>query len=95
MGALSAAVSGLKVHQTMLDVAGNNLANVNTIGYKASSTTFSELLSQTIKKASAPAGSCSPTSPVWMLFPHARPRRSSSTCASACERWSAPGIDRR
>ena len=66
MGALSAAVSGLKVHQTMLDVAGNNLANVNTIGYKASSTTFSELLSQTIKKASAPAGDLGGVNPQQM-----------------------------
>ena len=41
MGALSTAVTGLKVHQTMLDVAGNNLANINTIGFKSSSTQFS------------------------------------------------------
>ena len=51
MGALQAAVTGLNVHQTMLDVAGNNLANVNTIGYKSTSTSFSELLSQTMKKS--------------------------------------------
>jgi flagellar hook protein FlgE len=38
--ALSAAVSGLKAHQTMLDVAGNNLANVNTVGYKSSTDRF-------------------------------------------------------
>lgn len=52
--ALSAAVTGLKAHQSMLDIAGNNLANVNTVGYKSSSITFAELLSQTIKKASGP-----------------------------------------
>mgnify|MGYP001021399617 CR=1 FL=1 len=54
--ALSAAVSGLKAHQTMLDVAGNNLANVNTTAYKSSSVTFAELLSQNIRGASGPAG---------------------------------------
>ena len=44
--ALSAAVSGLKAHQTMLDVAGNNLANVNTVGYKSNTVTFAELLTK-------------------------------------------------
>lgn len=53
--ALSAAVTGLKAHQNMLDVAGNNLANVNTVGYKSGSITFAELLSQTVKKASGPS----------------------------------------
>ena len=55
--ALSAGVSGLKCHQTMLDVAGNNLANVNTVGFKGSSVTFAELLSQTIRRASGPSSS--------------------------------------
>lgn len=54
--ALSAAVSGLKAHQTMIDIAGNNLANVNTTGFKSSSITFAELLSRTIKSASGPSG---------------------------------------
>ena len=66
MGALSAAVSGLQVHQTMLDVAGNNLANINTIGYKSTSTTFAELLSQTVKKASAPTGNLGGVNPQQM-----------------------------
>ncbi len=61
--ALSAAVSGLKAHQTMLDVAGNNLANVNTAGYKTSSVTFAELLSQTIKGASGPSGNLGGVNP--------------------------------
>lgn len=64
--ALSAGVSGLKVHQSMLDVAGNNLANVNTTAYKSSNITFSELLSQTVKKASAPSGSLGGTNPQQM-----------------------------
>ena len=61
--ALSAAVSGLKAHQSMLDVAGNNLANVNTAGYKTSSVTFAELLSQTIKGASGPSGNLGGVNP--------------------------------
>ncbi len=61
--ALSAAVTGMKAHQTMLDVAGNNLANVNTIGYKSTSVTFAELLSQTVKRASAPSGNLGGTNP--------------------------------
>lgn len=62
--ALSAAVSGLKAHQTMLDVAGNNLANVNTTAYKSSSVTFAELLSQNIRGASGPAGNLGGTNPL-------------------------------
>ena len=61
--ALSAAVSGLKAHQTMLDVAGNNLANVNTVGYKSSTVTFAELLSQTIRGATGPTSSLGGTNP--------------------------------
>jgi flagellar hook protein FlgE len=52
--ALMAGVTGLQAHQRMLDVAGNNLANVNTIGYKSSRIIFSELLAQVLKRASAP-----------------------------------------
>ncbi|MBN1817619.1 MAG: flagellar hook-basal body complex protein [Sedimentisphaerales bacterium] len=63
MGALAAGVSGLKAHQTMLDVAGNNLANVSTVGYKSSNVNFAELLSQTLKKASGPTGSLGGTNP--------------------------------
>ena len=52
--ALMAGVTGLQAHQRMLDVAGNNLANVNTIGYKSSRIVFSEMLAQILKRASAP-----------------------------------------
>ncbi|NLW83488.1 MAG: flagellar hook-basal body complex protein [Phycisphaerae bacterium] len=62
--ALSAAVSGLKAHQTMLDVAGNNLANVNTVGYKSNTVTFAELLSQTIRGATGPTGGLGGTNPL-------------------------------
>lgn len=47
-------VSGLKNHQTKMDVIGNNIANVNTIGFKASRVTFQDIYSQSIKPASTP-----------------------------------------
>jgi flagellar hook protein FlgE len=50
-----AAISGLNVHQTMLDVTANNLANVDTIGYKGQRTTFDDQLSQLVRAASGPA----------------------------------------
>lgn len=56
MRALFAAISGLRNHQLFMDTVGNNLANVNTTGYKASRMTFSDLLSQTISSGSAPSG---------------------------------------
>jgi flagellar hook protein FlgE len=49
-----AAISGLEAHQTMLDTTANNLANVDTIGYKAERTTFADELSQTINPPTAP-----------------------------------------
>lgn len=57
------AVSGLKAHQARMDVIGNNIANVNTVGYKASRMTFKEIFSQTIKGASAPQGNGGGTNP--------------------------------
>lgn len=54
MRSLFAGVSALRYHQVRMDVIGNNIANVNTIGYKGSRVTFQELLSQTIRDASAP-----------------------------------------
>jgi flagellar hook protein FlgE len=62
--ALSAGVSGLKAFQQMLDVAGNNIANVNTTAYKASTIHFSELLSETLKKASQPTANTGGTNPI-------------------------------
>jgi flagellar hook protein FlgE len=47
-------ISGLKAHQQMLDVTANNIANVNTTGYKSSSTVFQDTLSQTLTGAGAP-----------------------------------------
>jgi len=63
---LSAGVTGLQAHQKMLDIAGNNLANVNTTAFKASRITFSELLSETIKKASQPTSGVGGTNPQQM-----------------------------
>jgi len=64
--ALSAGVTGLQAHQKMLDIAGNNLANINTTAFKASRITFSELLSETIKKASQPTSTIGGTNPQQM-----------------------------
>ncbi len=52
MRSLFAGVSGLKTHQTRMDVIGNNIANVNTVAYKYSSMTFASLMSQTTQRAS-------------------------------------------
>ena len=49
-----AAVSGLQAHQTFMDVVGNNIANVNTTGFKAGTVEFEDLLSQTLNGAGAP-----------------------------------------
>ena len=53
--ALMTAVTGVRAHQTMLDVTGNNIANVNTTGFKKDSTVFQDLLYQTSQGASAPS----------------------------------------
>ncbi len=50
------AISGLKTHQIMLDVVANDIANVNTIGYKGGRTTFKDSLSQLQNGATAPGG---------------------------------------
>ena len=52
MRSLFSGVSGLKSHQTKMDVIGNNIANVNTTAYKSSSMVFSALMSQTTQRAS-------------------------------------------
>ena len=56
MRSLWSGVSGLKTHQTKMDVIGNNIANVNTVGFKASRATFSELFYQKTQSASGPDG---------------------------------------
>src|SRR6059058_1269546 len=53
MRGMFSAVSGLKTQQVMLDVAANDLANVNTVGYKAARTTFKDQLQQQMRTSSA------------------------------------------
>lgn len=63
-GAMYAAISGLKAHMQKLNVIGNNIANVNTYGYKAARTTFSESLYTTLTSGSngtASAGGVNPS----------------------------------
>jgi flagellar hook protein FlgE len=64
MSGMYAAISGLDAHQTMLDVTANNLANVDTIGYKAQSVQFSDELSQLIQAGTSPNGYSAGTNPV-------------------------------
>ena len=54
MRSLYSGVSGLKVHQTKMDVIGNNIANVNTVGFKSSTVTFKDVFYQTTQSASGP-----------------------------------------
>ena len=56
MRAMSSGVAGLKAHQTAMDVVGNNVANVNTYGFKASRTTFRDTLYQTLAAATGSNG---------------------------------------
>lgn len=60
---LFSGVSGLKTHQSRMDVVGNNIANVNTTGFKASRMTFADTLYQTQAGASSPNGSRGGTNP--------------------------------
>lgn len=60
---LFAGISGLRSHQTMLDVTGNNIANVNTTGFKASQTQFQDTLSQVVSNAGGPQAGVGGTNP--------------------------------
>ena len=62
--ALLSGISGLRAHQSMIDVAGNNLANVNTSSFKSSRVSFAELLSMTLRDASQPSGTIGGTNPM-------------------------------
>ena len=53
MRSMFSGISGLRSHQTMMDVVGNNIANVNTAGYKSSVVTFQEALTQTLRGPAA------------------------------------------
>lgn len=63
MRSMYSGVSGLRVHQNKMDVIGNNIANVNTVGYKRGTMTFQEVFSQVIRGASAPQDGRGGTNP--------------------------------
>lgn len=63
MRSLFSGVAGLKGHQTRMDVIGNNIANVNTTGFKSSRVTFADTLSQTSSAASSPTDNLGGTNP--------------------------------
>lgn len=66
MRSLFSGVSGLRNHQVRMDVIGNNIANVNTVGYKRARANFQEMLVQTLRGASAPQAGRGGTNPQQM-----------------------------
>jgi flagellar hook protein FlgE len=64
MRSLFAGVSGLKNHQTRMDVIGNNIANVNTIGFKKGRVVFQDMLSQTLRSAASSSTNRGGTNPI-------------------------------
>jgi len=64
MRSLYSGISGLKNHQTRMDVIGNNIANVNTVGYKTSRTIFQDIFSQTAKSGARNSVAYGGTNPV-------------------------------
>lgn len=63
MRSMYSAVSGLRIHQSKMDTIGNNIANVNTVGFKKGQVTFQEVFSQVVRGASAPTGGMGGTNP--------------------------------
>lgn len=63
MRSMFSGVSGLRAHQAKMDTIGNNIANVNTVGFKGSNVTFQEVFSQTIQGAGSPQGGLGGTNP--------------------------------
>src|SRR6476469_10608748 len=61
--AMSSALSGLRNHQLMLDVVGNDIANVSTVGFKSSTALFSDILTQSLNGAGAPTAGLGGTNP--------------------------------
>lgn len=68
LGSMYSAVSGLAAHQTKMNVIGNNIANVNTYGFKASRVTFSDVFYQTMTGASGPSNNAGGTNPVQLGY---------------------------
>ena len=63
MRSLFSGISGIKSHQTRMDVIGNNVSNINTVGFKSSRVTFSDMLSQTTYGSSRPTTTTGGTNP--------------------------------
>ncbi len=63
MKSMFSGVSGLKTHQIRMDVIGNNIANVNTVGFKSSRMSFQEIYSQTVRGAGSSSGGVGGTNP--------------------------------
>ena len=61
---LFAGISGLRANQTSIDVTGNNIANANTVGFKSSSTVFSDTLSQMLTNATGATAGRGGTNPI-------------------------------
>ncbi|MGB4130875.1 MAG: flagellar basal body protein, partial [Tepidanaerobacteraceae bacterium] len=64
MRSMFSGVTGLRNHQIKMDVIGNNIANVNTVGFKKSRVTFQDTLSQTMRGAASPQGNRGGTNPM-------------------------------
>jgi flagellar hook protein FlgE len=60
---LFSGISGLRANQTMMDVTGNNIANVNTVGFKSSSVVFQDTLSQLLQGGKTPVAGSGGTNP--------------------------------
>ncbi|GAB4171501.1 MAG: flagellar hook protein FlgE [Calditrichia bacterium] len=64
MRSLFAGTSGLRNHQTMIDVIGNNIANINTVGFKLGRVSFSETFAQTLRGTTQPLSNIGGTNPI-------------------------------
>src|SRR5215469_14864941 len=64
MSGMYAAISGLEVNQTMLNVTANNLSNVNTVGYKSANIAFADSLTQVLRGGSGASASSGGTNPI-------------------------------
>ena len=68
LGSLYSAVSGLSAHQTKMNVIGNNIANINTYGFKASRVTFTDVFYQTLSTASSSSSDSGGTNPTQLGY---------------------------
>ena len=68
LGSLYSAVSGLAAHQTKMSVVGNNIANINTYGFKSSRVTFTDVFYQTLSTASESSSTEGGTNPTQLGY---------------------------